>query len=193
MKCDDSWKIKRGSIKYYNATANSYNKQYHSEQSRKYEVAIDFLKIAKNDSILDMGCGTGLFIKEIAEIVGFVVGVDLSRRMAEIANKKCKNLKNVLLICGDADHLPLQEKIIDKVFSFTLLQNMPEPQQTIREILRVAKADSEIILSVNKKSFTGERFQELFREVNIFVTRFIDVEDLKDYLAICTKGFRQDI
>ena len=182
-------------MEYYNATAHSYNQQYREEQSRKYKTALNSLKIKimRNDSILDVGCGTGLFIKETAEIAGFVVGLDLSRRMVELANRECRDLKNVFLICGDADHLSLREKIIDKVFSFTLLQNMPDPQQTIREILRVAKADSEMILSADKKSFTDEGLRKLLREVNIVITSFIDDEELNDYLAICTKSFREDI
>jgi ubiquinone/menaquinone biosynthesis C-methylase UbiE len=178
-----------GSMGYYNTTAPSYNQQYKEEQSRKYEFAFNSLNIVKSDSILDVGCGNGLFIEEIADIAGFVVGVDLSRRMVEIANEKGKDLKNILLICGDADHLPLREKIIDKVFSFTLLQNMPDPKRTIMEMLRVAKAGSDIILSVDKKSFTGEGFRKLIGEVDMVVTSLINTGELKDYLAICTKSF----
>ena len=191
MKSDNSWKIKRGNIKYYNATAHSYNCQYQEEQFRKYKIALNSLKMSRNNSILDVGCGTGLLIKEFTETASFVVGIDLSKKMIKIAKEKFREYKNVFLICGDADHLSLREKIIDKVFSFTLLQNMPDIQKTTREILRVAKMNSKIILSVNKKSFTKKEFLKLLREVNITITNFIDDKDLKDYLAIYTKVSRK--
>jgi len=190
MKDTNSWTMKKGSIKYYNATANSYNQQYREEQYRKYEAALDALRIVKKDSILDVGCGTGMFIKKTSKEADLVIGVDISRRMVELANKKCKNLKNVLLICGDADHLSLKERIIDKAFSFTLLQNISDPRQMIREIIRVTKADSKIILSADKRAFTREGFRKLLREVKVSITHFITYEDLKGYIAICTKGSR---
>lgn len=171
-------------MEYYNTTAHLYSQQYSNEQTKKYIVALDSVKIIKNDYILDVGCGIGLFIKEISELAGFIVGIDISIKMIEVAKEKCKNLRNVHLIYGDADYLPLQKKIVDKIFSFTLLQNMPEVQKIIKGILRIAKSDSKIILTFNKKVFRSETIKNLINKLNLEITNFIDNEDLKDYLMI---------
>jgi len=175
-------------MEHYNTTAHLYTRQYYNEQAIKYTVALNELKIVKNEYVLDVGCGTGLFIKEIAEMAGFIIGIDISQRMIEVANDKCKHLRNVHLICGDAEYIPLQKKIIDKIFSFTLLQNMPEVHQIIRELLRIAKSDSKIILTFNKKVFSSEEVRKLLTKLNLGITNFIDYEDSKDYLAISTMG-----
>jgi len=39
-------------------------------------------------SVIDLGCGTGLFGKEIQSFCNYLEGVDLSEKMLEIANKK---------------------------------------------------------------------------------------------------------
>ena len=175
-------------MEHYNTIAHLYTQQYCDEQAMKYTKALNELKIVKNEYVLDVGCGTGLFIKEIAEIATFIIGIDISRRMIKVANDKCKHLRNVHLICGDADYIPLQKRIIDKIFSFTLLQNMPDVYQIIREILRIAKSDSKIILTFNKKVFNSEDVRKLLKKLNLGITKFIDYEDSKDYLSICKIG-----
>jgi len=186
VKSEKSWKKKRECMEYYNVIAESYNQLYGKEQSLKYEMTLNFSKIAMASIVLDLGCGTGLFIKEIAEKAGFVVGIDLSRSMIEIAKKDSKDLNNVFLICGDANHLSLRDDVIEKIFSFTLLQNLPNLQQAVEEMMRVAKVDSELILSVDKKSFTLEGLRQLLKE-NLKISNFIvvDAKKLKDYLVIC--------
>jgi len=188
VKSNNSWKIKKRTMEHYNTIAHLYTQQYCNEQAMKYTKSLNELKIVKNEYVLDVGCGTGLFIKEIAKMVTFIIGIDISRRMIKVANDKCKHLRNVHLICGDADYIPLRKRIIDKIFSFTLLQNMPDVYQIIREILRIAKSDSKIILTFNKKVFNSEDVRKLLKKLNLGITKFIDYEDSKDYLAICKIG-----
>jgi ubiquinone/menaquinone biosynthesis C-methylase UbiE len=184
VKLDNSWKIKKEAMEHYNSSAHLYTQQYCKEQASKYAVALDEVKIGKNEFILDVGCGTGLFIKEIAERVGVIIGIDTSRRMIEIAKDKCKKLRNVNLICGDADYMPLQKKFIDKIFSFTVLQNIPEVHQIIREVLCIAKSDSKIILTFNKKAFNCKEVRRLLTKLKLVITNFIDREDVKDYIVV---------
>lgn len=188
VKLNNSWKIKKKAMEHYNITAHLYTKQYSKEQAVKYAGVLNELKIVKNEYVLDVGCGTGLFIKEIAGMAKVIIGIDISRRMIEVANEKCKPFRNVYLICGDADYMPLQKKIIDKIFSFTLLQNMPEIHQIIKEFLRIAKSESKIILTFNKKAFNSEEVGKLLTKLKLGISNFIDYEDSKDYLAICKMG-----
>ena len=60
----------------------------------------------KKINSLDLGCGTGLFTKEIAKISNHVVGVELSKEMVENAFK----LKNVKYINSSANSVRLNQK-----------------------------------------------------------------------------------
>jgi len=65
---------------------------------------------------------------------------------------------------------------------------MPEVDQIIRELLRIAKSDSKIILTFNKKAFNSEEVRKLLTKLKLGITNFIDYEDSKDYLTISTMG-----
>ena len=175
-------------MEHYNITAHLYTQQYSNEQAIKYAKALNEVKIVKKEYVLDVGCGTGLFIKKIVGMAKFIIGIDISRGMIEIAKEKCEQFRNVHLICGDADYMPLQKNKIDKIFSFTLLQNMPEMHKIIKEFLHIAKSNSKIILTFNKKAFNSEEIRKLITKLNLGISNFIDYEDSKDYLAICTIG-----
>ncbi|RLG71704.1 MAG: hypothetical protein DRO08_04340 [Thermoprotei archaeon] len=52
------------------------------------------------------------------------------------------------LIRADVDFLPFRAKVFDAVFAFTLLQNMPEPAVTCRELIRVIKDYGVLVISI---------------------------------------------
>ena len=54
-------------------------------------------------SLIDLGCGTGLFGKEIQSFCDYLEGIDLSEKMLEIANKK--NIYNQLIQVDILEHL----------------------------------------------------------------------------------------
>ena len=74
-----------------------YNKEfakiYNTDWAEFSESLVDnVLKIMPNcSSVLDLGCGTGNFLKKIEKFVERTVGIDISENMIEIAKKNCKH------------------------------------------------------------------------------------------------------
>lgn len=178
------WKIKKENIQRYNKTAKTYDLQYREEQTRKYRAAFKTLNTLKDLCILDVGSGTGL-LEKTAGSKARIIGVDCSKNMLKRAKRRCGNQQ--VLLCADADHLPFVEQTFDKIFSFTLLQNMPDPEKTVEEMYRVAKVDSEIVMSVTKKVLTRESFLHLLDGKNLAVAKFVDDAELKDYVLVCRR------
>lgn len=123
-----------------------------------------------------------MFIEIISNIDNYTIGIDASKNMIKIAKRKYAAQN---LICADADHLPFLTKTFDIIFSFTLLQNMPNPRLTILELHRVAKSGSKIAITTLKKTFKRLSFQQLLNENGLKVIKFIDEENIKDFIAIC--------
>jgi len=171
---------------HYDTVEPFYDVQYAEEQSEKYKAASQVLVGWDGEMILDVGCGTGLLFPKIAGHNASIVGVDFSRKMLKRAVERFRHLKNVHFICGDIDFLPLRENSFDKVFSFTLLQNVPTPRITLKEVARVAKGNSTLVITGQKKSFTKDEFSTLLWKANLFVVRLFE-EGLKDYVAICKR------
>ena len=186
MKPKGYWQEKNKVMMYYNTIEPSYELQYSEEQVKKYDVALQNLDFIDCENIIDVGCGTGLLLSKIKKRSGRIVGIDVSMNLLNRAVKKFKHRSNVHFICGDADFLPLRANMFDKVFSITVLQNMPEPGITLKEIAKVAKQTSTMIISVQKKRLTKDELLRTFQRSKLHVIKFIE-KGIKDYLAICKK------
>ena len=73
----------------YDVTAEMYDERYSEEQHRKYRRALENVDVM-GVSVLDVGCGSGLFFSEIASKAKLVVGVDVSKKLLLKAKAQCR-------------------------------------------------------------------------------------------------------
>ena len=187
------WSVKRETMDSYDVKADGYEAQYGGEQSEKYGAALDAVRVEGNDAVLDDGCGTGLFIRRVAHNSSCVVGVDFSERMLSAAKRMCGGLRNVFLIRCDADFLPLKKSSFDKVFSFTLIQDAPNPERTILEMARVSKSSSKIVVTALKKVYTLAKLTDQLRSSSLRIIDAPDAKALKDHVVVCEKAEQGDL
>ena len=57
--------------------------------------------IRGDDVVLEVGCGTGSFTESLAEVAGFVVGVEVDKTLAWIVQGRVAEFENVEIICAD--------------------------------------------------------------------------------------------
>lgn len=82
--------------------------------------AIDALAPKDGQTILDVGCGTGETIGQLAELVGRsgrVIGVDIGPKSLAVARNRSSRLPQVTLLCEDAATLDLPSGSLDGVYS----------------------------------------------------------------------------
>lgn len=99
------------------------------------------------DQVLEVGCGTGRLLVEIARRVlpgGTATGLDLSEPMLGIARKRIEKNKltgNTKLIQGNALNLPFPDCSFEKVFSCFTLELFAEKDlaRALSEMYRVLK------------------------------------------------------
>ena len=108
---------------------------------------------AVGERVLDIACGTGLVSFEAARAVGpsgHVLGIDLSERMIDAAERRASDL--TLSNCGfsrmDAETLALPDASFDVAFCALGLMYMPDPEQALREMHRVLHPGGRIALAV---------------------------------------------
>lgn len=190
MSSSKPWRIKRKVIRHYDRIAPLYNALYGYEQNQKIRKALYSLGFKPFETVLDVGCGTGLLFKHIVDPIGAIVGVDIAREPLKIAKNLIRNsrINEIFLIRADADFLPFKSGVFDKVFTITLLQNMPNYLSTLNELSRVAKDDSVIVITGLKKTFSRKSLLETLRRAHLNFLLLDDEEDIKCYIAICYKG-----
>jgi ubiquinone/menaquinone biosynthesis C-methylase UbiE len=184
------WQQKRSVRHRYDSTAQMYDRRYCAEQEAKYDVALNELKVESDEVVLDVGCGTGLFFPHIAEKAEVVVGLDISRELLLQAKERAKKLENVFVVLADADYLPFTDTVFDLVFAFTVIQNMPKPLETLKEIKRVTKEGESIVLTGLKKAIPLEVFGELLSDADLQVVSLKDDASLQCYVVVCVQGPR---
>lgn len=177
------WSQKRGTMRRYDLTAQLYDIRYAEEQALKYRAALEQLCINGDSRVLDVGCGTGLLLSHLAE-AETVVGVDISGKLLLQAKERARKLRDVHLVQADADHLPFRDDCFTVVFAFTVLQNMPAPLETLKEIRRVAKQCALIVVSGLKKVFSLSAFRVLLQNAGLKPVSLKDDEALKCYVAV---------
>lgn len=182
------WKLKRDNIQRYDVTAKIYDVRYAEEQKAKIETALKSVKLDGHGLILDCGCGTGLLFEYVAGKADMVVGLDISKRILAEAKRRAEAFNNIGLVLADGDYQPFRDSAFSHVFAITLLQNMPNPKKTLREILRVAEEDAYIIVTGLKKKFSMENFEGLLRKLGLNLIGISNgSERLKCYVAVCRK------
>lgn len=94
-------------------------------------------------SMVEIGCGLGRMTQRFAERFGRVYAVDVSPEMLGRARAQWGHLRNAEFILGHGNDLPgIPDRSIDFVFSFIVLQHVPQPEivkDYLREAARVLK------------------------------------------------------
>lgn len=179
------WKKKREVMLHYDQTATSYDAQYAEEQNTKIRAALSNVHLKENSLILDMGCGTGLLFPYIADKAKLLVGIDTSAKLLKQAQKRAKQYPNITLIQADADHTPFKDQALHTLFAITLLQNMPDPTATLKEIGRITKPKAAIILTTLKKKFIQKTISELLKKTRLKIIALKTTPKIKDHIIIC--------
>lgn len=98
-----------------------------------------------NARALDLATGTGDIAFLLAERDGRVVGLDVTRRMIELARVKRGPRPSPLFVVGDMTLLPFPSRAFDVVTTGYGLRNVPDLRQSIDEIYRVLDEGGEAL------------------------------------------------
>jgi ubiquinone/menaquinone biosynthesis C-methylase UbiE len=180
------WDKKRNIMHRYDLTARIYDMRYAEEQTVKIEAALKHMKV-KGCMALDAGCGTGILFSYVADKARMTVGLDVSKKTLLKAKERARDYANVHLVCADVDNMPVEDGVFDKVFAMTLIQNTPNPAETLKQIRRVSADNALIVVTGLKKIFARSVFQQLLKNAGLNNVAIED-EGLKCYVAVCIKA-----
>ncbi len=112
-------------------------------QTRLRRHFLRFARIKPGSRVLEVGCGTGVACRDLAEMVGprgRVVGVDPSRTFIQAARRLAREHRldrRIRFEVGDGARLRLRDGAFDGALAVTVLLHVPNPQAIVREMIRV--------------------------------------------------------
>lgn len=135
-------------------------------------------------NILDVGCGAGTFLVELAKEGKYCCGVDpLWQTSLKRAQKNAYDAGVSVNFCRSVgEHLPFTHECFDIVLCISTLQHVDNVLATLREIHRVLGREGILIVSVPQ---TVRR--PIFKATEIYTTHF-NLRTLKD--ALNSSGFQ---
>jgi SAM-dependent methyltransferase len=98
--------------------------------------------------VLSVGCGPGVFLRELAEIHpnAEFVGVDLSAERIDDGKSRLRGVANARVQVGDAQALPFESDSFDFVFCRFLMEYLPDKRRALEEMVRICRGGGKILL-----------------------------------------------
>jgi len=192
----------------------TYDETYSGNAAENYErffvpaiggpVAKDLIAAAAlipGESVLDVGCGTGVVIRMAAETLsgaGVVAGLDVNPSMLAVARAATPQGVAVDWYEASAEAIPLPDDSFNVVLCQMSLQFMPSRLGALREMRRVLEPGGRLVLSVPGptpplfENFADALTRHINPEAAPFVRAVFSLNDVDEIRQLAsTAGFRQ--
>ena len=156
------------SYRFASSSSKRFFKGSHPKQNIiKYQ---DFFKnhLSKNDSVLDIGCGSGFLASECGGLVKYWYGIDIDNENIKITESKYK-FQN-----GNFKNISIEDLKIDKKFDKVVLSNVLEH---IKYRISILKKINSLL---NKKGTLLIRVPALDRDWTVIMKKNLGEEYLSD-------------
>jgi SAM-dependent methyltransferase len=115
------------------------------QQLPTYEEAVRRAGIGPGQRVLDIGCGSGVFLHAAAARGAQVFGLDASSALLELARSRVPGAE---LRLGDMEALPYESDVFDVVAGFNSFFFASDMVAALREAGRVAKPGAPVVIQV---------------------------------------------
>jgi SAM-dependent methyltransferase len=110
------------------------------------------LALGPRDSLLDVGCGGGLLLRDAAATGARATGLDHSEEMVELARERAPQ---AVVVLGPAERLPFSHASFTAVSLSIVFFFLDDPVAVLEECRRVLRADGRIALFTTAPELRG--------------------------------------
>jgi len=162
--------------------------------------AVAHLDLQPQDCVLEVGCGPGVALGEIAEraVRGRVAGLDPSAVMLQQARRRnavARQQGRMTLQQGTVAALPYADHTFDKVLSVNNIMLWPDIDQGLHEIRRVLKPGGRTVIAVQPRWVqTRQAVAALGAEIAArlaaaeFTEISVELQEMKPIAAVAVTG-----
>jgi SAM-dependent methyltransferase len=124
-------------------------------QERRFQMVRRWTKLRdrspEHPDVLDVGCGVGMYADAFLRETPNVFGVEIERARALEAQVRTKGV-----VQGVGEQLPFADSTFDLVFSHEVLEHVADDRACVREMVRVARPGSSIVVFVPNRLYPFE-------------------------------------
>lgn len=122
----------------YDRIAESYDQRYALNRLDGVARALDErVRRSGAESLLDVGCGTGRWLSELAPMAGIALGLD--RSLAMLLRVPARNGREAL-VCGSGDNIPFCDSSVDFVSCVNVIHHLAVPSSFVSDAVRLLRS-----------------------------------------------------
>ena len=166
----DDWNdlARRGFMQYTSGVRSGEEQDYVASARRDADTIRRYLGQVDTSgwTALDLGCGAGRIIRELAPSIGTVHGVDVSDEMIRKSTERLEGLPNVELHRIEGTRLvPFRDATFDLMWSYSVLYHLPRKDffRYLAELSRVMKPDGLMIFQLGQNYTLRRWIKAVFR------------------------------
>lgn len=138
-------------LHYFDKLGNDFD-AFMSDYDVERRIALIFDELLRdvnleNRQILEVGCGTGRFSKQIVQRKGILTAMDIGPNLVSDVSTRlhCNG------VVGDACNLPFDDESFDIIISSECIEHTPAPLIAVQEMCRVCKKGGTVCLTTPNK------------------------------------------
>jgi SAM-dependent methyltransferase len=123
-----------------------------------FKALLHYLKIEKEDYLVEIGCGGGAFLQEVLRSGCRAAAIDHSSDMVALAkemNARAISDKRLEIVKSEADSLPFPDGMFSCAASTSVFGFIDEPLRVLSEIHRVLRSCGRLVLHESSKETKG--------------------------------------
>jgi ubiquinone/menaquinone biosynthesis C-methylase UbiE len=156
--------MKEGIVKhYYEGEARQYDREFYGSKDGyptlqyRHRYMLDMalnLTLPADARVLDIGCGPGEMVLDLARHDWRIWGIDIAAAMVDIAKEKVAQAKvhnEIHLATGDIEALDFEDQFFDLIICSGVVEYLPGDAKWMHEISRVLKPGGVLIINVTNR------------------------------------------
>lgn len=122
--------------------------------------SVEWLALQPGETVLDLACGTGVSLDQLADRVGphgTVLGLDLSAGMSRVAAERAQRIDPgaVHVLRGDGGRPPLADGSVDAVYSSLSLSAVPDLARVVDASHRLLRPGGRLVVLDGQRVQSG--------------------------------------
>ncbi|MBU4348423.1 class I SAM-dependent methyltransferase [Patescibacteria group bacterium] len=116
---------------------------------KRWQRRVDMFRLFlgnNSKNVLEVGCGTGLFTKELAKTDNKIIAIDISEELIEKARKKILGSNNILFKIENAYNTSFKDNSFDFIVGSSVLHHL-DAEAAIKEFYRILKPGGQLMFT----------------------------------------------
>ena len=120
-------------------------------QERRLQMILDVAGGCTQGTILENGCGVGLYVEHLQPYVGKIIGLEYDYEHVRVARSRTTKI-----IRATSEQLPFPTQSFDLILSHEVIEHVQDDQAVIREMVRALRPGGRIVLFCPNRGYPFE-------------------------------------